>query len=79
MAQASADWLAIGRRIMNSTTRDIIHVGMVAFDEMELFDFARSEVLPPASRENLVDFHAVFVVKTVAQQRRMLHTARVWV
>ena len=36
---------------MNSTTRDIIHVGMVAFDEMELLDFAGPyEVFTTASR-----------------------------
>lgn len=60
---------------MNSTTRDIIHVGMVAFDEMELLDFAGPyEVFTTASRVcEKFGSPMRFVVKTVAQQRRMLH------
>ena len=60
---------------MNSTTHETIHVDIVALDEMELLDFAGPyEVFTTASRVcEKFGSPMRFVVKTVAQQRRMLH------
>ena len=65
---------------MNSTTHETIHVDIVAFDEMELLDFAGPyEVFTTASRVcEKFGSPMRFAVKTVAQQRGCFMHAQVW-